>query len=103
MTADHKLNQIIEKEPLMPEPGYPQRVSQAAASRIHDQGQPVCRRRMVMPIAAVAAALLILAAAASWTGLFKSDIANAMEKAVAQLSNYHGMLQMRSQNEAGEV
>jgi outer membrane lipoprotein-sorting protein len=103
VTADHKLNQIIEKEPLMPEPGYPQRVSQAAASRINDQGQPVCRRRMVMPIAAVAAALLILAAAASWTGLFKSDIANAMEKAVAQLSNYHGVLQMRSQNEAGEV
>ncbi|MDD4172535.1 MAG: hypothetical protein PHQ94_09890, partial [Syntrophomonas sp.] len=61
MTADHKLNQIIEKKPLMPEPGYPQRVSQAAASRINDQGSPVRCRRMVMPIAAVAAALLILA------------------------------------------
>jgi outer membrane lipoprotein-sorting protein len=61
------------------------------------------RQRISMPIAAMVASLLIIAIVASWTGLFNRDVAYAMEKAVAQLSNYHAVLQMRSQNASGQA
>lgn len=48
------------------------------------------------------AGLILVAVLTSWNGVFKPDVVFAMEKAVAQLSNYHGILEMRSKNAAGE-
>lgn len=83
------------KEPALPDSGYPQRLAKAVAGRL--------RRRWVLPsVATLAAGLLLCAVLINWTGLFKPEVVYAMEKAVAQLSNYHGVLEMRSKNAAGE-
>ncbi|OPX90808.1 sigma-E factor regulatory protein RseB domain-containing protein [Pelotomaculum sp. PtaB.Bin117] len=64
------------------------------------------RSRWILPsVAVLAAGLLLFAALTSLTGLagfFNRDVAYAMEKAVAQLANYHGVLEIRSKNAAGE-
>ncbi|GBF32797.1 hypothetical protein DCCM_0993 [Desulfocucumis palustris] len=113
------------KEPAMPSPGYPQRLAAALADKIQKNNttgfrQPVepnpkpgnriyetaagrSRRKRILPaVAALVAGLLLFAVLTSWTGLFNPDVVYAMEKAVAQLSNYHGVLEMRSKNAAGE-
>ncbi|KAF1085333.1 hypothetical protein SPSYN_01469 [Sporotomaculum syntrophicum] len=113
------------REPALPNSGYPQKLAKAIATEIQKNkftdgqqtinpnikrdnpnrettaGRP--RRKWALPpVAALAAGILLLAVLASWTGLFNRDVVYAMEKAVAQLSNYHGVLEMRSQNAAGE-
>ena len=103
------------REPALPEPGYPQRLAKAVASGLNQplgsKSKPVSRiyrmtggshRRWVLPPVAALLAGLLLFAVLSWTGLFNRDVAYAMEKAVAQLSNYHGVLETRSKNAAGE-
>ena len=57
--------------------------------------------RMLLPMTAVAACLLLLVFVNS-LGIFKQDVVYAMEKAVAKLNNYHGILEMRTRNAAGE-
>ncbi len=113
------------REPALPGPGYPQRMAKTVADKIQKNNitgfrQPVeskpkpgnriyematgrFRRKWILPpVAALIAGLLLLAVLTSWTGLFNPDVVYAMEKAVAQLSNYHGVLEMRSKNAAGE-
>ncbi len=60
------------------------------------------RRRTLLPVAALGAGLLLFTVFTNWSGLFNNDPVYAMEKAVAKLSNYHGILEMRSRNAAGE-
>lgn len=102
------------KEPVLPEPGYVQRLSKAVAAKI--QNHPDCRcqgvptratprylRKWAVPFAAaLIAVFLLLAWVNGRMGIFNTDVAYAMEKAAAQLSSYHGVLEMRSQNEAGQ-
>lgn len=88
------------REPALPDSGYPQRLAKAIADKIQKNNSR--RRRILPPVAALVAGLLLLAVLTSWTGFFNRDVVYAMEKAVAQLSNYHGVLEMRSKNAAGE-
>lgn len=100
------------EEPALPAPGYPQRLAQNVANKITkseriEQKQETIpgksRRSWILPpVVALVAGLLLFAVISSWTGLFNTDVVYAMEKAVAQLSNYHGILEMRSQNADGE-
>jgi len=113
------------REPALPDPGYPKRLTNAVADQIRKNksaglyrpfeknSKPAgriskmaagrARRRWLLPsVAAMIAGLLLFAVLTSWTGLFNRDVAYAMEKAVAQLTNYHGVLEMRSKNAAGE-
>jgi len=105
------------REPELPDPGYPQRLAKAAAQSLHQPAAPKpgfgsrvyemvagrFRRRWVLPpVAALVAGLLLFAVLTSWNGLFNRDVVYAMEKAVSKLSNYHGVLEMRSKNAAGE-
>ncbi|MDD2234125.1 MAG: sigma-E factor regulatory protein RseB domain-containing protein [Desulfitobacteriaceae bacterium] len=100
------------REPALPAHGYPERLAKTVADKIsknkhmeQKQGmKPGKRRRSwIWPsVAAVVAGVLLFAALSSWSDWFKDDMVYAMEKAVAQLTNYHGILEMRSQNEAGE-
>lgn len=60
------------------------------------------RRRAWAPFAALAAGLLLFAVLANWTGLFRDDVVYAMEKAVARLTSYHGIMEVRAENAAGE-
>ncbi|MDD4754113.1 MAG: sigma-E factor regulatory protein RseB domain-containing protein [Desulfitobacteriaceae bacterium] len=102
------------KEPAMPDSGYPQRLVKSlkykTQQKNHDNHRAQIvyermRQRRFMPVAAVAtlaAVFLLTFALSSWGGLFKRDVVYAMEKAVAQLTNYHGVLEMRAQNAAGE-
>ncbi len=98
------------REPAMPAPGYPERLAQAVAHKIpksKDAEQKMIhvksRRTWFFPsVAALVAGLLLFAVLSNWYGLFNSNAVYAMEKAVAQLSNYHGILEIRSQNAAGE-
>ncbi len=100
------------REPALPDPGYPQRLTNAVADQIQ-RNNPTgrisiiaagrARRRWLLPsVAAMIAGVLLFAVLTSWTGLFNRDVAYAMEKAVAQLTNYYGVLEMRSKNAAGE-
>lgn len=96
------------REPAMPEAGYPQRLAQVVASEIQKDKQPSRKqsasksiKRFFPAMAALAASLLILVLI-NWGGLFNPDVVYAMEKAVAQLSNYHGVLEMRTKNAQGE-
>lgn len=88
------------REPALPAPGYPQRLAQNIADRMMTS-----KRSWLSPFGAfgaLVAGLLLFTVLFSWTGLFNNKVVYAMEKAVAQLSNYHGILEMRSKNEAGE-
>jgi hypothetical protein len=61
------------------------------------------RRQWILPpVAALIAGLLLFAVLTSWTDVFNRNVSYTMEKAVAQLSNYHGVLEMRSKNATGE-
>jgi outer membrane lipoprotein-sorting protein len=111
------------REPALPDAGYPKRLAKTVAGKINNPAgsrQPAAfkpvpggrknktagggsqRRRILPPVAALVAGLLLLAVLTSWSGLFNQDVVYAMGKAVARLSNYHGVLEMRSKNAAGE-
>ncbi|MFX4262782.1 LolA family protein [Pelotomaculum propionicicum] len=113
------------KEPALPAPGYPERLAKAVAVTIQKnnvvsigrQGRPDnarvnrankdaaghTRRRWYLPsAAAVAAGIILCAALAGWSLLSGRDAVYAMDKAVSKLSSYHGVLEMRSRNAAGE-
>jgi outer membrane lipoprotein-sorting protein len=84
------------REPVYPDPGYPDRLAETVAAKIS-------KKRLLLPSgAALIAGLLLFAALISWTTLFKPDAVKAMEKAVAKLSNYHGVLEMRTRNAEGD-
>lgn len=105
------------REPAMPDPGYPQRLIEAVVRRLNKAGQNSCRsakastdkaarrsrRRFWAPAAALVACLLMGVLLANQAGFFKRDAVYAMEKALARLSDYYGVLEIRSENEAGEV
>jgi len=99
------------KEPAMPDEAYPRRLAQAVADKIQKGKQADLNKshksalksikRIFLPMTALAAGLLMLLLV-NWLGLFNQDVVYAMEKAVAQLSSYHGILEVRTKNAAGE-
>jgi outer membrane lipoprotein-sorting protein len=99
------------KEPTLPEEGYPQRLAQAVAGKMQKEKQASSRKLgksapksvkwLIAPMAALAASFLVVVLL-NWLGLFNQDVVYAMEKAVAQLSNYHGILEVRTKNASGE-
>jgi len=106
------------KEPAMPDPAYPQRLVKIVAGRLNGLQPGSCRsaktgkekaaprrfgRRFWTPAAALAACLLLGFLLVTRAGLFKGDTVYAMEKAVARLAGYQGVLEIRSENAAGEV
>lgn len=100
------------KEPGLPDSGYSRQLAEDVAAGVSysigaekETKRKTTRSRrpwLFAPGAAIAAGLLLVLAVAGWAGLFNRDVALAMEKAVGQLSNYHAIVQMRSQNAAGE-
>jgi outer membrane lipoprotein-sorting protein len=116
---DRELGKLIEtvhrvrtlREPSLPDEAYPERLARAVADEIQREKQRAIRKptkspsksilRMLLPMTAVAACLLLLVFVNS-LGIFKQDVVYAMEKAVAKLNNYHGILEMRARNAAGE-
>jgi len=116
---DRELGKLIEtvhrvrtlREPSLPDGAYPERLARAVADEIQREKQRAIRKptkspsksilRMLLPMTAVAACLLLLVFVNS-LGIFKQDVVYAMEKAVAKLNNYHGILEMRARNAAGE-
>jgi outer membrane lipoprotein-sorting protein len=108
------------KEPQLPDSDYPGQLAQGIADALQANKiaegkpkeadyQPVRQktrrywpRPVLAALTAVAAGLCLFAILFNWTNWFNSDVVYAMEKAVTQLSSYHGVLEMRSQNEAGE-
>ena len=102
------------REPALPAPGFPQRIAKAIARKTQrnnstNQCQTVelnARRgryhRILPPVTALIAGLLLFVVLTSWTGAFKGDVVYAMEKAVTQLSNYHGVVEISSKNAIGE-
>ncbi len=113
------------KEPALPGPRYPERLAKAVAGAIQTYdaagtgrqvgpdreqenrankgaaGQP--RRRWYLPsAAALAAGIILCAALAGWSVFTGRDAVYAMDKAVSKLSGYHGVLEMRARNAAGE-
>ncbi|WP_066633524.1 LolA family protein [Desulfolucanica intricata] len=97
------------REPVLPGSDYPQRLAKAVAGRIQKnnpnssrKATGCSRRRWFLPSAVALIASVLLFVLTSQTGLFKTDVVYAMEKAVAQLSNYYGVLEVRQTNAAGE-
>jgi len=99
------------KEPTLPDENYPKRLAQTVAEKIQNEKRLHTRKqaisssksllRLLLPMTAVAACLLI-AILINSMGIFKQDVVFAMEKAVAQLNNYHGILETRTKNAEGE-
>jgi len=116
---DRELEKLIEtvhqvrtlREPSLPEEGYPKHLAQTVADKMQKEKRAGLKKgartssksllRMLFPMAAVAACLLMFLLVNSW-GIFKQDPVYAMERAVARLNNYHGVLEMRTRNAAGE-
>ena len=84
------------REPALPDPGYPQRLSQRVAERIKVPGSS---RRWILPAVAALAACLCLFV---FFNVFTQDVVYAMEKAVNNLNSYHGVMEIRAHNAAGE-
>jgi len=84
------------REPALPDPGYPQRLSQRVAERIK---VPVFRRKWILPAVAALAACLCLFV---FFDIFTQDVVYAMEKAVTKLNSYHGVMEIRAHNAAGD-
>ncbi len=105
---DRELDKLLDvvrlvrtlREPVLPEEGFPKRVAQAVAEKIWKEKKPSFKR-ILSPIKIVAACLIIIALISS-LGLFSQDVVYAMEKAVSKLSNYHGVIEMRTKNAMGE-
>lgn len=87
------------REPAMPEHNFPQRLAQKVADKL-PKNKP--KKRMFLPAVALVAGIFLFALLISWPGIFNHDVVYAMEKAVAQLTSYHGTMEKRSQNAAGE-
>ncbi len=116
---DKELEKLLEtvhlvrtmREPSLPDEGYPKRLAKTIAGKIQKGkqtglGKPTKTpsksiKRILLPMTALAAGMLLFVIA-NWLGLFNQDVVYAMEKAVAQLSSYHGVLEMRAKNAAGE-
>ncbi len=124
---DQELEQIFSavravkslKEPALPDSGFAQGLAEKLTTRIQErersgtvrnasgvlagQSRPkLSRPKWMIPAAALAACLLILAVMVSSPNMFRNDVAYAMQQAVSNLSSYHGVLEMRSNNQAGE-
>lgn len=84
------------REPALPDPDYPRRLSQRVAERIK---VPAFRRRWILPAVAALAACLCLFV---FFNVFNQDVVYAMEKAVNNLNSYHGVMEIRAQNAAGD-
>lgn len=118
-TNDQELEKLLAtarlvrtlREPTLPEEGYPRRLAQAVAGKIQKEKEislrqpvksaPKSSKLILPPMVALAASLLMLVLI-NWLGLFNQDVVYAMENAVAQLSNYHGILEISTKNATGE-
>ncbi|HHU32805.1 MAG TPA: outer membrane lipoprotein carrier protein LolA [Clostridia bacterium] len=111
LTSDEELEKLAAtvrqvrtlREPEMPDSDYPKRLSEAVTRKMQKKVTP--RRtfgRFFKPATVLVAGLLLFALLTSWGGLLQQDVVYAMEKAVAQLENYHGILEMRTKNANGE-
>lgn len=89
------------KEPEMPAPDYSKKLTDHVSQRVQQKRKFKNLSRFLKPVALVAG-LLLFVILTSWSGFFQQDIVYAMEKAVAKLENYHGVLQMRTKNAEGE-
>lgn len=83
------------RTPAEPDPDLEQRIARLF-------GTAPRRKGISFRIGAVAAGVLLIVALTIGKGFFQGDIVYAMEKAVSQLSSYHGVLEMSSENSAGE-
>jgi outer membrane lipoprotein-sorting protein len=112
------------KELALPDPGYPQRLAEAVSGSINSRdpadlptkaaseqklGEQTrkrarwCRRRWVLPAAAVViAGAILLVFLVNGAGLGHRDIAYAMQQAVSQVTSYHGVLETLTVNAAGK-
>ncbi|NLO90332.1 MAG: hypothetical protein GX088_08450 [Clostridia bacterium] len=116
---DQELGKLIEtvhkvrtlREPSLPDEGYPKRLAQVVACEIQKDKRGAFSKpgkspsksilKTLLPITAVAVCLLVFVLVNS-LGIFEQDVVYAMEKAVAKLNNYHGILEIRTRNAAGE-
>jgi len=90
------------REPAAPSPAFPQRLRAAVERQVRAP-----RRWFVPAAAALVAALVLIAVFVPWPGLPWApqgdvDVVHAMERAVAGLQSYHGVLEKRAFNAAGE-
>ncbi|MGI6650137.1 MAG: hypothetical protein ACOX5W_14150 [Bacillota bacterium] len=83
------------RQPAEPTPDFGHRVRQAFRGKARS-------RRVFAPLAALAAGLLLVLVFQAWSSFFNQDLVLAMEQAVARLNNYHGIIEMRTTNQAGE-
>ncbi|MEA4926894.1 MAG: sigma-E factor regulatory protein RseB domain-containing protein [Syntrophomonadaceae bacterium] len=106
------------REPAMPDSDYPAKLAQVVTERLaadnagsrqaeninlkNSRSKSSRLRLILTPVAAIAAGLLLFFLFSRGPGMFGSNIVYAMDKAVSQLSNYHGVLEITTQNAAGE-
>lgn len=98
------------REPCMPDEDYPRRLARVIAGKIQREKRGAFRKtvkiqpkpilRMFLPVTAIC--LLVFVLIYFLGGPFKHDVVFAMDKAVAKLNNYHGVLEVRTGNAAGE-
>jgi len=72
-------------------------------ARVRNRGaRPPWRRPLALAVmTSLAASLILLVVAAPWPALFRRDVVHAMDQAVAKLTSYHGVLEMRMTDAAG--
>ena len=101
------------KEPALPDPNFPKRLSQGVADHIQNRQKPLIKnnainskqahrrshRRWILPsIAALVACLCLFII----FDVLNNNVVYAMEKAVAKLDSYHGVLEVHVNNAAGD-
>jgi outer membrane lipoprotein-sorting protein len=100
------------KEPALPSPDFPKSLSQEVADQIQNKEKPLIKnmaiskqtqryphRRWIIPsIAALAACLCLFIL----FDVLNNNVVYAMEKAVAKLDSYYGVLEVHSKNAAGD-
>lgn len=116
---DPELGMLVEaihlvrtlRAPCLPGEDYPRKLAQAVAGKVQEAKQAALRQpvktteqsilKKWLPLTAVAACLLAVVLV-SLLGIVNRDVVYAMERAVAQLHNYYGIMEVRMRNAAGE-
>lgn len=92
----------IMKQPAEPNSNFEKRLYTAIGIEETSKVKGLRSKKAFFRLTATAAGLVLVLMFTFWNGLFKSDVVYAMEQALLQLSSYHGVFEVSTENMSGD-